>query len=261
MNDTKIEWCDDTWNPVTGCYHNCPYCYARGIVERFGSWVTIEGSIEKVKQGAIIELDTPSKDRNRRIAPYPRGFIPTLHKYKLDEYAKKKKPKNVFVCSMADLFGEWVPDKWIKLVFEACDKAPQHRYLFLTKNPQRYGTGLVYRENYNKSNFYFGETVTNNNDFIRACMVTPKGKQRFLSIEPLHEKLDYTLMMNKWKNFQWVIIGAETGNRKNKIMPKREWIKDISDFCRINGVPIFMKNNLAEIWGEPLIQEYPWEKG
>jgi protein gp37 len=38
---------------------------------------------------------------------------------------------------MADLFGEWVPDEWIKEVFRACEEAPQHRYLFLTKNPER----------------------------------------------------------------------------------------------------------------------------
>ena len=34
--NTKIDWCDATWNPVTGCYHRCEYCYARRIAERFG---------------------------------------------------------------------------------------------------------------------------------------------------------------------------------------------------------------------------------
>lgn len=33
---TKIDWCDSTWNPVTGCLHGCEYCYARRIAERFG---------------------------------------------------------------------------------------------------------------------------------------------------------------------------------------------------------------------------------
>ena len=32
---TKIDWCDSTWNPVTGCLHGCEYCYARRIAERF----------------------------------------------------------------------------------------------------------------------------------------------------------------------------------------------------------------------------------
>ncbi|MFR1061782.1 MAG: DUF5131 family protein [Enterocloster sp.] len=61
--------------------------------------------------------------------------MPTFHKYRLNEY-QNKKSRNIFVCSMADLFGEWVPDEWIEEVFEACDNAPQHNYLFLTKNPK-----------------------------------------------------------------------------------------------------------------------------
>lgn len=38
MLKTKIEWCDSTWNPVTGCRHECPYCYARRIAERFSGY-------------------------------------------------------------------------------------------------------------------------------------------------------------------------------------------------------------------------------
>lgn len=34
---TKIDWCDSTWNPVTGCLHGCAYCYARKIAGA-GSW-------------------------------------------------------------------------------------------------------------------------------------------------------------------------------------------------------------------------------
>ena len=37
MDKTKIEWADSTWNPITGCRHKCPYCYARGIANRFVS--------------------------------------------------------------------------------------------------------------------------------------------------------------------------------------------------------------------------------
>lgn len=36
MNKTKIEWATYTWNPVTGCLHDCEYCYARRIANRFG---------------------------------------------------------------------------------------------------------------------------------------------------------------------------------------------------------------------------------
>ena len=63
------------------------------------------------------------------------------------------------------------------------------------------------------------------------------------------------------KNPNWIIVGAETGNHKGKVIPKREWIENIVSECRKQKVPVFLKNSLKEIWGEPLIQEYPWEEG
>ena len=57
----------------------------------------------------------------------------------------------------------------------------------------------------------------------------------------------------------WVIVGAETGRRKDKVIPKKEWIETIVNDCKNNGIPLFMKSSLADIWGEPLIQEFPKE--
>ena len=57
----------------------------------------------------------------------------------------------------------------------------------------------------------------------------------------------------------WVIVGAETGNRKNKVIPKKEWIMEILDECRERGKPIFMKESLREIMGTDFVQEFPWE--
>lgn len=109
MNKTKIEWCDSTWNPVTGCYHGCPYCYARRMVERFGRKY---GKSANENAHDVLELTDPIKDENGKCIAYPTGFIPTLHRYRLrlNEY-KDKSPRTIFVCSMADLFGEWVPDR------------------------------------------------------------------------------------------------------------------------------------------------------
>jgi hypothetical protein len=59
----------------------------------------------------------------------------------------------------------------------------------------------------------------------------------------------------------WVIVGAETGNRKGKAIPKRRWIEDIAKDCAERNIPLFMKESLAGIWGEPLIRQYPWEAG
>ena len=129
MNDTKIEWCDMTWNPVTGCLHGCEYCYAKKVAHRFDGKVF---DTSPLPGGLHVLEDRPPWP------PYPYGFAPTFHRYRLGDPASKTKGKTIFVCSMADLFGSWVPTKWIVDVLDACLAAPQHRYLFLTKNPKRY---------------------------------------------------------------------------------------------------------------------------
>jgi protein gp37 len=150
---------------------------------------------------------------------------------------------------MADLFGSWVPDEWIEKVLKACYL--RHWYFFLTKNPQRYielaKAGKLPRD----GNFWYGTTITKQDQpYFQS-----DDHCTFLSIEPLQE----LFCRNDDLKTGWVIIGAETGNRKNKIIPKREWVEKIIERCRIQNTPVFLKNSLADIWGEPLIQEYPWE--
>lgn len=246
MDKTKIDWCDSTWNPVTGCLHGCRYCYARGIASRFGGGI---GAAPMLRNHV---LDKPMRSCNEdKAALYPYGFDPTLHRYRLDEYLNKK-GRNIFVCSMADLFGNWVPDSWIEEVFDACEAASQHNYLFLTKNPGRYEQYDVSSGN---GNMWYGVSITTTKD-IKSASLLPLQCKRFISVEPLLE--DIRPEGDALYNYvDWVIIGAETGRRKDKVIPKRKWIEDIVNECRKNGTPVFMKSSLAEIWGEPLIQELP----
>lgn len=251
MNKTKIDWCDSTWNPVTGCYHGCEYCYARRIAARFGEFMRIDGSYIKAigdKDGEIC-IEVAYRTEN----PYPEKFTPTFHRYRLDDYAEKK-GRNIFVCSMADLFGSWVPDSWIEKVFRACEKAPQHNYLFLTKNVERYckyGVPMM-------DNMWYGTSITRE---AEMCLFNqlPAFCNTFVSIEPILEDLKPSEHNVMFRQVKWVIIGAETGRRKNKIVPERKWIEDIVNECRkaYYPVPVFMKSSLAEIWGEPLVQEFP----
>ena len=256
MLKTKIDWCDSTWSPVTGCLHGCEYCYARGIAERFKPYdfphLTEDGifkGINDLKDPII----TVCKDDKERVCAYPYGFEPTFHRYRLNDYIDKK-GRNIFVCSMADLFGDWVPDSWIEEVFKACEKAPQHNYLFLTKNPNRYvdlaygGTGLPIRQN-----MWYGSSVTDS----RMPFYWGEGVNTFLSIEPILEPFGEMGNIIQESLPKWIIVGAETGRRKNKVVPEREWIEDIVRECRKAGIPLFMKFSLAEIWGEALIQELP----
>jgi len=266
MNKTKIEWADMTWNPVTGCLHGCEYCYARRIAERFrggGYGKEIDIFIGKYKDGVfgpgpLYVLDEPqlakTKDNWYRKAPYPFGFEPTFHNYRLTEPKRIKKSQTIFVCSMADIFGDWVPDSWINCVFKACEKAPQHRYLFLTKNGSRYEQlGLLP----NNKNFWYGTTRTGGNALEWGAS---DCDNTFLSIEPLLAPIGKETL-DAIEFWGWVIIGAETGNRKGKIVPKKEWIEDIVSACDLAGVPVFMKNSLVPIVGaENMRREFPWEK-
>ena len=260
MNKTKIDWCDSTWNPVTGCFHDCEYCYARGIVERFGG---------KQKYANVFDLEEPIRGEDGKAKAYPHSFSPTFHRYRLNDYIGKQ-GRNIFVCSMADLFGDWVPDSWIEEVFTACEKAPQHNYLFLTKNPIRYLELQDNKKLIPKDNMWYGASVTDSESlerFSNEFGYLKCGLKNFFSIEPILEDITKTKSWENWfsdswklcKIVDWVIIGAETGKRKDKVIPKREWIENIVEDCRKAEISVFMKSSLADIWGEPLIQEFPKE--
>ena len=161
MDKTKVDWCDSTWNPVTGCIHGCEYCYARGIANRFGSFETIDGeNIKVINTSSTINC---VEVKEKAGSPYPEKFTPTFHRHRLGDY-ENKSGRNIFVCSMADLFGCWVPDEWIEAVFDACRKAPQHNYLFLTKSPGRYIELEKDRRLPWADNFWFGSSVTKVSD-------------------------------------------------------------------------------------------------
>lgn len=253
---TRIDWADATWNPATGCLHGCEYCYARNIVHRFG------GNTDS----QIHTLETRQyKDGTWTPDPYPFGFAPTFHKYRLHEPLRLKKPRNIFVCSMADLFGEWVPNEWIRAVFDACSAAPQHRYLFLTKNPKRYlNTYPMYRSCIQRPSkafeAWFGYTYDGtSNQEIRKSLRRQYSLHQFISIEPiLHPIWEDEINMIR-STCDWVIIGAETGNRKGKVKPDKRWIMKIADLCEMSDVPVFMKDSLRGIMGSDFRQEFPWE--
>ena len=257
MKDTKIEWCDSTWNPVTGCLHDCEYCYAKKIANRFKGYDKITLPDLSISKGKNV-LEIPAKKINGNgkvtVAPYPFEFEPTLHRYRLEQPKKWTEPRTIFVGSMADLFGKWVPDEWIEEVFAACEKAPQHRYLFLTKNPQRYGELAKAGKLPQKDNMWYGSTVDNMG--AKKYPGRPSDNT-FISIEPLLEYMDVGL--GSFGSSRWVIIGAETGNRKNKVKPKKEWVETICKAADITRMAVFMKDSLIPIVGEEnMRREFPW---
>jgi len=193
-------------------------------------------------------LDVPMMNETGNPLVYPFGFEPTLYKYRMDYPGKLKMGNNIFVGAMSDVFGEWVPDSWLDDMFSVCLQHPIHNYLFLTKNPQRYCEYGV-PVGVNHTNLWYGTTISTKEDMWKTgCM--PVAGNVFLSIEPLLEDLEVPQKHCIDDFIRWVIIGAETGRRKGKVVPKREWIENIVEWCDKSGIPVFMKNSLIPIVGE-----------
>jgi len=136
---TKIEWTDETWNPVTGCTKvsaGCKYCYAERL------WPKVEGA-------RMAKVSTPDSETGRYVA---RPFTDVrCHHERLDAPLHWRKPRRVFVNSMSDLFHEDVPDEFIDKVFAAmalCSRTNEyqnrycHQFQILTKRPARMLTYL-----------------------------------------------------------------------------------------------------------------------
>jgi protein gp37 len=239
----------------------------------------------------VVEKPLYKRDKDKmRIAAFPYGFTPTLHRYRLDEPQKLKKPSIIGIVYMGDLFGEWVPDEWIKEVFNVVMET-KHTYLFLTKNPKRYDDAIEYYENEERglgfsesywNNCWFGTTVTCQKDIYRAKdLLNFDEGHKFLSIEPIFGEVNLSrylkhpickhwtregnpneygkyfwerqaLVSADWHRIEWVIIGQQTGPRAKP--PNSEWVQSIIDQCKAAEVPVFVKSPLYEQFP---IQEFP----
>jgi protein gp37/ParB-like chromosome segregation protein Spo0J len=224
----QIDWAAWSWNPVTGCLHGCKYCYAREMAELRESYRAI----------------------------YPVGFTPLFHYERLDAPANTKVPdearkdhrqKRVFVCSMADLFGKWVPDEWIEKVLAKCQQNQQWEYLFLTKFPRRYvdlklpQTGWIGTSVPEQKYVRLAEEAFEKIHDVRV---------KWLSLEPLLEPVQFTDL----SMFDWVVIGSQSATDQPKdiersghvpeFAPPIEWVARIIDQARECGCKIYCKPNL-----------------
>ena len=228
MKKTKIDWCDCTVNPVIGCPNGCEYCYARRQNDRFHY------------------VEDWSK--------------PEFRPHVLKQF-KSKKSKSVFIDSMSDV-AFWQP-KWAEQILKAIKENPQHNYIVLSKKPSKYAR--IFPDTY--KNVYFGATAVNTADFVTPCSVEElcayhrvTGNKVFLSIEPLLDRFYGIALGNLKKWISLVIIGAETGNRKGKVIPQKQWVDEIVQQCDIAGIPVFMKGSLRKIMGDDFRQDkLPWE--
>lgn len=139
---TKIEWSEYTWNPIRarnkatgGVGHfcekvsaGCKHCYAERMQPRFKNPIAYgPQSLEQVE----VFLDDEV----------------------LLQPLRWKRPRMIFLGSMTDLFGHWVPFEWLDRIWAVMALCPQHTFQVVTKRPERMaeylnGSGIRRRECY-----------------------------------------------------------------------------------------------------------------
>ena len=239
----KIGWCDMTWNPVWGCNNRgeCKkYCYARAFAKRFGrskAKSEYKDYICEVEEGEdAYDVMRLIRDLEERL----RFFIPTFIHSNFEK-SFPKKPQRIFVGSMSEV-AHW-EKRWMEdLILDKIKEYPQHTFMFLTKYPEVYAQYLF------AQNCWYGVTMTRNKPIERVGCIPIKRGIKFLSIEPLLEKID----IKNIDDFKpdWVIIGAETGNRKGKVIPNLDWVLEIVRYCEHHKIPVYIKDNLTKYYAE-----------
>ena len=161
---------------------------------------------------------------------------------------EKKRPQNFLLTGMSD-FSLWEPE-WREEIFSKMSQNPQHQYLFLTKRPEmlQFSTAL--------DNAWFGVTVTasKEKERIQALREHIQGGHYHVTFEPMFDNIgDVDL-----SGVEWVVIGTETGRRKNKSVSRPEWVWNLKDQAQALEIPVFMKEDLLPVMGEAqMIQELP----
>jgi protein gp37 len=251
FNETRgngISWAAWSWNPVTGCLHGCEYCYAREGAES-----------ERLKAGYPVGF-TPLRHTERLDAPthttIPARYRDDSHEPCSNGECEICAYRRVFVCSMADLYGRWVPDEWIDQVHASMLAAPQWQYITLTKFPARY-VGLEMPP---------GAWVGTSVDEQKRVRIAEDAFRKidgvavkWLSLEPLREPLEFTDL----SVFDWVVIGAQTQTRQPSgvvpaFAPPFEWVARLVLQAREAGCRIHLKPNLVDgLPGMQMPNEYP----
>ncbi len=251
---TSIEWCDRTWNPVTGCTKvspGCAHCYAEGVAERF--WATQYPPVEY--QSYSVDACCPITEMRARTFTDVQ-----THADRLLEPLSWRKPARVFVNSMSDLFHEDVPDDFIDKVFAVMALAGNHTFQVLTKRPERMRAYMQSRERsaefwkracpegwtftwegiqllpFPLPNVWLGCSVENQHFLERIDVLKDvPAAVRFVSFEPLLEDLGALIL----DGIHWCIVGGESGPQARPF--ELDWARRIVRECKAAGVPAFVK--------------------
>lgn len=250
-NGRGIEWTDYTWNPIRGCRHACQWVMPNGAIANCYAEDVAEGLAQ---------------------AAYPQGFE---HHYwnptALRQPLGVKQPSRIFVGSMADVFGHWVPDDQIRQVIEMAAQADWHTFQFLTKNPVK-AAEFAFSPNCwvgasTPPNFMWNKRLSEHQQERMLDRTLHALKHvadwnyeptiHWLSAEPLAWNIVPILRQHPGA-VQWVVIGAAS-NGKAYYAPDETHVRRLVDYCDEHGVAVFFKGNLrvlpwaAQNWRE----QYP----
>jgi protein gp37 len=172
--------------------------------------------------------------------------------HSLEEPLKVKEPSGIFVGSMADLFGHWVPDNQIHNILDVMTEANWHTFQTLSKY-----SILLPDFNPFPSNVWVGVSLPAGHlmkaegaaralsAYLRHMQLI-EANTRFMSIEPLW--FDVAPIFTEWLKhdrlpFEWVIIGAASNGSKI-YQPRCEWTKELLEILDSQAIPVFFKGNL-----------------
>lgn len=224
MAETSIEWTDATWNPVAGCSilsPGCTNCYAMRMAARLEA------------MGTAKYRKLTRKSGNRAVWT---GKI-ALDRRTLEVPKTWKKPRQIFVNSMSDLFHDDVPPEFVRAVWQTMEETPRHTYQVLTKRPERMADITAALPLL--SNVWLGTSVESSDYLGRIDdLRRVRSVVRFISFEPLLGSVRSANLTN----IHWAIVGGESGPRARPM--DQTWVHEVEEACRMFGTAFFFKQ-----WG------------
>jgi protein gp37 len=255
-DNSGIEWTDATLNVVTGCESissGCDLCYARTFAER---WRGTPGHY------------------------FENGFDVILRPDRLDLPLRWRKPRNIFVNSMSDLFHKDVPDEYVAQVFAVMAATPHHTYQILTKRHGRMRSllsrGTLGAEGFPDmveeamvefthasldewplNNVHLGVSAEDQAAAdlrVPALLETPAAV-RWVSAEPLLGPVDIAEWLPRKEvddgltvpTISWLVCGGESGRGARPM--DEQWARDLVAQCQAAGIPAFVKQ-MGSAWAK-----------
>ena len=236
-----------TWNPTGGCLHGC-------------TW--------KMPDGSLTECYAKTVAEGLARAAYPQGFE---HHYwrpdALEQPLRLRFPAGIFVGSMADLFGHWVPQEQIEAVIRVMRDAHWHTFQTLSKYPLR----VIDFSDLLPENVWAGISLPAGHRMpiqgAKRALAFYLGHMekirplRFMSIEPLWFDVAETMHRHAQEHgrlpFEWAIIGAASKGR-TVYQPDPGHVSRLLYVLDMYGVPVFFKGNMN--WS-PWREEFPEKEG